>query len=282
MDYEIKRLSEYSEESLLNELRRVAKLIDKDNIMMKEFNEHSRVSGSTVSRKFGSWSNACKKAGLTPEFVRKITDEDLLSEIERLWNQLGRQPSMSDIKHYGKFSPKPYFTRFGSWLKALEAFVQFKNAGKLDRPRDLNEISPEIMVDKIQKPRRARKVEYGEPIDFLGLRHAPLNEQGVVYLFGVLSKQLGFIIEAVRTDFPDCEGKRQIPGKQNKWEQVSIEFEYKSSHFKEHAHNPNECDVIVCWEHDWKECPIEVISLEEIYEKIRRPELRLTNLTDEP
>jgi hypothetical protein len=159
-------------------------------------------------------------------------------------------------------------------LKAVEAFVQWKGKGEVDRIGDFTEISPEILIDQPQKPHRIRKVEYGEPIEFLGLRHAPLNEQGVVYLFGVLSKQLGFIIEAVRTDFPDCEGKRGIPGKQNRWEQVSIEFEYKSSHFKEHGHNANECDVIVCWEHDWKDCPIEVISLKEIYRKIDKDRVR--------
>ena len=46
-----------------------------------------------------------------------------------------------------------------------------------------------------------------------------------------------------------------------KWEDVWIEFEFKSSHFKAHNHDINECDVIVCWEHDWKDCPIEVIEL---------------------
>jgi hypothetical protein len=228
------------------------------------------VGASTISHKFGTWADALEKAGLSCEFHRNISDEKLFTNIERVWNQIGRQPFVSDIKQYGKFSAKPYFTRFGSWIKALEAFVQWKGQGKTNSPVDLKEISPEILIDQPQKPRKTKKVEYGEPIEFLGLRHEPLNEQGVVYLFGVLSRQLGFIIEAVRTDFPDCEGKRQIPGKQNRWEQVSIEFEYKSSNFKEHGHNLNECDVIVCWEHDWKDCPIEVISLKEIYKKFEK------------
>lgn len=118
-----------------------------------------------------------------------------------------------------------------------------------------------------KKTGKSKKVEYGQPIDFRGLRHAPINEQGVVYLFGMLSQELGFNIEAVRKDFPDCEGKRRISGKQGRWERVFIEFEYKSSNFREHAHNPNECNIIVCWEHDWKECPIEVISLKEVVKK---------------
>jgi len=43
-----------------------------------------------------------------------------------------------------------------------------------------------------------------------GLRHKPANEQGVVLLFGMLAKELGYLIEAVQNGFPDCEAKRQI------------------------------------------------------------------------
>jgi hypothetical protein len=270
MTYEIKRLSDYSEESLLNELRRVAKILNKNTLSQREFNQYGKAGHRVVTTKFGSWNTALQKAGLTIEHVRNISSEELFAEIDKVWNQLGRQPQWREMRQLGKFSMDTYTHRFGSWLKALEEFVRWKNKVEGNNLADLKEISPEILIDQPQKPRKAKKVEYGEPIDFLGLRHAPVNEQGVVYLFGILSRQLGFIIEAVRTDFPDCEGKRQIPGKQERWERVSIEFEYRSSHFREHNHNPAECDVIVCWEHDWKECPIEVISLKEIMEKIKK------------
>lgn len=268
MDYRVKRLSDYSEESLLNELRRVAKLLNKNTLTEREFDQHAKVSSATIRNRFGSWSIALKKAGLTVHRVANIPDTELFAELERVWNQLGRQPYWREMTKLGQFSAETYARRFGSWTKAAEAFVQWKGEDKPSRFEGLTKISSETLIDQPQKQRKIKKVEYGEPIEFLGLRHAPLNEQGVVYLFGILSSQLGFIIEAVRTDFPDCEGKRQIPGRANRWEQVSIEFEYKSSNFKEHGHNPNECDLIVCWEHDWKDCPIEVISLKEIYRNI--------------
>lgn len=270
MVYNVKRLTDYSEESLLNELKRVAKTLSKDTLKEREFAQHSKASCSVIIRRFGSWNTALEKAGLTIKYEKNISDEDLFAEIERVWNQLGRQPQYKEISKLGKFSTKPYETRFGSWIKAVEAFVQWKDKSEAVRSLDLTGITPEILIDRPQKPHKAKKVEYGEPIDFLGLRHEPLNEQGVVYLFGVLSRQLGFIIEAIRTDFPDCEGKRQIQGKQNRWEQVSIEFEYKSSNFKEHGHDPTNCDLIICWEHDWKDCPIEVISLKQIYKKFEK------------
>ena len=105
------------------------------------------------------------------------------------------------------------------------------------------------------------RIRFGAPIDFRGVRHAPLNEQGVVYLFGMVSRELGFLIESVRTGYPDCEGKRCVDAKKGHWEQVQIEFEYRSSNFKEHGHSLDGCDIIVCWEHDWQDCPLEVLEL---------------------
>ncbi len=269
MDYNIKRLSDYSDESLLNELKRVAKKLDKNTLTQREFNQLSKINHSTIAKRFDSWNNALKKAGLSVKRLSNISDEELFAEIEKVWNHIGRQPQYKEMERLGSFSLKPYETRFGTWIKALGEFIKWKDKNGVDGLKDLEKINPDILPDQQKQPRRAKKVEYGEPIDFLGLRHAPLNEQGVVYLFGMLSRQLGFVIEVVRTDFPDCEGKREIRGKKGKWERVAIEFEYKSSNFEKHGHNPDECDVIVCWEHDWKECPLEVIPLKEIMKKIK-------------
>ena len=109
---------------------------------------------------------------------------------------------------------------------------------------------------------------YGAPLDFRNLRHAPVNEMGVVCLFGKVSEELGFVIESIQGGFPDCVAKRYI-GK-GKWIVRRIEFEYESENFKGHGHAPEGCDMIVCWNHNWPECPknIEVIALREEIERI--------------
>jgi len=84
------------------------------------------------------------------------------------------------------------------------------------------------------------------------------------YLFGMISHELGYLIESVRTDFPDCEGKRCFDKQGNRWEHVRIELEYKSSNSKDHGHNEDGCDIIVCWIHDWDQCPVEVLELRSI------------------
>ncbi len=49
----------------------------------------------------------------------------------------------------------------------------------------------------------------------------------------------------------------------NRWEEIRIEFEFQSKSFVTHKHDQNFVDMIVCWEHNWKDCPkdIEVIEL---------------------
>jgi len=101
----------------------------------------------------------------------------------------------------------------------------------------------------------------GDPINFEGLQYAPLNEQGVIFLFGKLHNDLGIILEAIQISFPDAKGRRKTP---KSWKDVWIEFEYRSSAFKLHGHDASQCDLIVCWEHDWEDCPLEVIELKKI------------------
>lgn len=114
--------------------------------------------------------------------------------------------------------------------------------------------------------------KYGDALNVpgLGLQRAPINEQGVVFLFALISKQLGFDVEAIQIAFPDCIAKRLTDQKKKHWKQVRIEFEYESSNFLKHGHQHEHCDLIVCWRHDWEECPIKVIALEDELSKLRR------------
>ena len=101
----------------------------------------------------------------------------------------------------------------------------------------------------------------GPPFNLSPLANAPINELGVIFLFGVLAGELGFQVDSMQGRFPDCEARRQVnPGK---WQRQRIEFEYESKNFALHGHDPAHCDVIVCWRHNWRECPeeLEVIEL---------------------
>ncbi len=111
-------------------------------------------------------------------------------------------------------------------------------------------------------PRGVRKDRpvMGEPFDRSPMTNAPVNELGVMVLFGMVAAGLGLQVESVQGKFPDCQAKRQVaPGK---WQHLRIEFEYESKNFRLHGHDPKGCDMIVCWRHNWKECPAEIEVVE--------------------
>ncbi len=113
----------------------------------------------------------------------------------------------------------------------------------------------------------------GELINFRGLVYSPINEQGVVFLFGRILEDLNMYIEEVRTKYPDCVARRYT-GKG--WERVYIEFEFKSGHFILHGHDPKECNMIVCWEDNLKEedkKKLEGIEIIELKSIINTPEI---------
>jgi hypothetical protein len=119
----------------------------------------------------------------------------------------------------------------------------------------------------------------GDLINFRGLVYSPINENGVVFLFGRVIDDLHMYIEEIKPGFPDCVARR-FTGKG--WERVAIEFEFNSSSFKNHGHNPDDCDIIVCWEHDWKDCPLEVIELKTEMQGMSNWPIKHPSTTTEP
>jgi hypothetical protein len=105
--------------------------------------------------------------------------------------------------------------------------------------------------------------------------YAPQTESGVLYLFGKVADDLNMYIEELRPEAPDAIARR-FTGKG--WERLRIEFEQRSSDFKQRGRDAEACDLIVCWEHDWATCPLEVIELRDRIREmenhpIRRPDL---------
>ncbi len=104
----------------------------------------------------------------------------------------------------------------------------------------------------------------GEPFAPLAMTHAPVNELGTMVLFGMLAGLLGFEINAVWGKYPDCNVTQQVePGKR---QAQRVEVEFESRNFARHKHPARKCDVLICWIHNWKECPkrIQVIELKSV------------------
>lgn len=91
-----------------------------------------------------------------------------------------------------------------------------------------------------------------------------VSENMVIFLFGTIFKHL---------NIEDIMIKDEKKGELDAWaelknDEIVIEFQVRSRDFLKDKHNPNKCDLIVCWKHNWKECPdnIDVIELKHFWE----------------
>lgn len=184
----------------------------------------------------------------------------MLKQLSTLIAELGRLPSKTEVKKNLSYSAKHFESEFGSLEKAGDLASAMRSSAE----KDEGARSPLVQLSTTGSKKRRH---YGAAIDFHSLRHAPINELGVVLLFGMLAKQLGFAIEGVQEGFPDCDAK--LRRQDGTFEGVRIEFEFRSSEFLRHRHDPLACDIIVCWLHDWSDCPIEVIALSDVIERLR-------------
>lgn len=278
-------MARYTNEQITEILKNLAERLGQTSLSKKDIS--SVISVSTVCARFGNIGNALEAAGLEKTDPaahfrgrgHQIEDSELFAALYRVEHSLGKEPGFNDCSAHCEYSVRPYRQRFGNWSEVLAHYRKWKSENEQllpslasDTPENgdgfsfmngkekITQTSPRALPIGTSK-KKAPEQFYGEPIDFRGLRHAPINEQGVVFLFAMVSRELGFNIESVQQGFPDCEGKYLFDSKKNLWAKARIEFEYKASNFEQHGHDPNQCDFIVCWVNDWPDCPVNVIEL---------------------
>ena len=136
-----------SDEDLLSDISLVALKLGKKTISSGEYSKNGRFSRDTCFRRFGTWENTLIKAGLLPSAHpsgKRIPDELLLEEIERIWTQIGRQPTSTDIKNgISKYTLNTYTRRFGGWRSALEAFIKWVNSDRDDSSSTYTRVTKE-------------------------------------------------------------------------------------------------------------------------------------------
>lgn len=73
----------------------------------------------TYIERFGSWNQALRESGYTPNAVQDVHEDDLLCEIKRLHEVIGHVPSAVDMDERGRFSSVTYWSKLGSWNQAV-------------------------------------------------------------------------------------------------------------------------------------------------------------------
>ena len=233
-----------------------------------------RVSGRAIRKHFGKYSWALRDCKLKTEGnSRKADMPDLFRDWARVARQLNKLPTVLEYSHLSDYSQTPLTVRFGSWRHVPYGLKQYaEKHGMAEEWKDVLELikTNDKRVEGNVIPKRGEqslrqwnvlidRPQYGAPMKPCALAYCPTNEAGVLFLFGSVAIDLGFMVTNVQAAFPDCEAMRRVEG--GKWQPVKIEFEYESRNFLQHLHDPNGCDLIVCWEHNWPECPVEVLEL---------------------
>lgn len=245
-----------------------------------EFLAAGKVTKRQVRKNFGSHRRMLAESGVEREGSGyPIAMRSLFVDWARIVRELGRIPTVIDYDRLSKYSVRPLSNRFGNWRDIPEGMVKYaREEGLEEEWKDVLDIivlhrqraagaaktsgstSANTATSTFRQPKLLDdQPAYGRPLPHGPLSYAPTNETGVAVLFGSLARELGFVIMRVQAGFPDCEALREVGP--NRWQRVRIEFEYESHSFLLHMHPAEECDLIVCWSHNWPECPVEVLEL---------------------
>jgi hypothetical protein len=257
-------------DEMINAMREIAVKLSLSTVPRHQYIQETGLSERQIYNTFGSYNALVEAAGLKPtKFPTSgaplYSDKESLAEIARVLRLPESKLSRNFFEQNASISSSVYERRFGGWRNALKRVTELldpvKESNLIARiieytapsllpctAQDLNnrEFSQTDTSNDDASPKEIQPITnfptdsanlYGDFINFRGLQHAPVNEQGVVFLFGMICRELGYVVEIVRQGFPDCEAKRQIPGPKVKWQRVRIEFEFESRTFKSHGHD---------------------------------------------
>jgi hypothetical protein len=122
--FELKTLTDYSDESLLTEMRRVASEFKGERLTLKVFDRLSRVHSTTIRQRFGSWTNALDRAGisadLAPRTRPQVTREALLEAIKAYAKEYGESPKLDEIAKRLDMDRSTIPRKFGKWPALLK------------------------------------------------------------------------------------------------------------------------------------------------------------------
>jgi len=106
---------------MLDEIQQVAERVD-GRPTTEDMLEYGAYSVTPYDNRFGSWNDALERAGFSP-FTGTTEDifsrTELVEELQRLGENVGRPPTTQQMNEQGRYSTSPYQRMFGSWVGAL-------------------------------------------------------------------------------------------------------------------------------------------------------------------
>ncbi|MCX6340165.1 MAG: HNH endonuclease [Candidatus Aureabacteria bacterium] len=119
--FETNWLDDRSDEAVLAEIRRVAALMPDRRLTKDAFNSQSKIKSSAIEIRFGSWSEATRRAGLI-DALPDYSDAAIIEDLRRISESFPNGPfTIAFYSAQGRYSPSCVKRRFGGWREALDA-----------------------------------------------------------------------------------------------------------------------------------------------------------------
>jgi hypothetical protein len=148
----------YTDIRLKQDIRRVADELGHPP-SIAEYNRDGIATDDTLNRRFGSYSEAIREAGFEPipngGKEEQFTDNELIQDINRVAELVGRSPTHSEYDTYGEAHSSTLHKRFGGYKKAISAagFEPIPNGGKEEQFTD-SELIQQLrwVADQVEGP----------------------------------------------------------------------------------------------------------------------------------
>lgn len=106
-----------TDEEMLEDLLMIADEVGRAPIADDLIGRDGVCGKGTYNLRFGTWTNALKLAGIKPTWC-PVSDDELIDELRRFYNEHGRSPTTRDKLAYGWAT---FQVRFGGWNSAPTA-----------------------------------------------------------------------------------------------------------------------------------------------------------------
>lgn len=208
MKFKLHRLSDYSEEALIAEMRRVAESVPSGPLTRTVFDAHARASASILMKRFGGWKEALEAAGLLSRYSGKpvtnrmrvqpgklVNVQQVIHELQSIASKLGHPDlTVEDFSAHSSFSAATVRSYFKTWRAALEA------AGLKARATSVR-YSDEECFENLLKV----WTHYGRPPKYREMNSPPSAVGGKAYVgrWGTWIKALEAFVERMNLDTED-------------------------------------------------------------------------------
>jgi hypothetical protein len=140
-----------SNDDILDSLRRLAEKLGKAHITTRDIENNLSFSSGVIRTRWGSLKSALEAAGLAlSPLGRRFTDDECFSNLLAVWTHYGRAPTYQEMcEPPSAAGGKAYVLRYGTWRKAVTAFVERANRDSEAEPVDAEktDLGAELRID---------------------------------------------------------------------------------------------------------------------------------------